>query len=218
MRYADRADAGRALARVLEPYRAGPPARVLGLARGGVAVAAPIARALARPLDVLVVRKLGLPWAPEVAFGAIGPYGVDVRSPEAADRLTPAEAEEVASRARAEVDRRIQRYRGDRPPLSLVGEIALLVDDGLATGATAHAAVMLARELKAEQVVVAVPVGSPQAVATLRTTADAVVCPESPQWFDAVSRYYRSFDQVTDDEVMELLATAWSESPPDPGA
>jgi predicted phosphoribosyltransferase len=210
MRYADRADAGRTLARLLDAYRDGPPVRVLGLARGGIAVAAPIASALGRPLDVLVVRKLGLPWAPEVAFGAIGPYGVDVRSPEVADRLPPAEAEAVASRARSEVDRRIRLYRGDRPALLLDGETALLVDDGLATGATAHAAVALAREMHAARVVVAVPVGAPQAVASLRLTADTVVCPAAPDWFDAVSRYYRAFDQVTDDEVVDLLADAWA--------
>ncbi|HEY7177262.1 MAG TPA: phosphoribosyltransferase, partial [Micromonosporaceae bacterium] len=141
---------------------------------------------------------------------AIGPYGVDVRAADAADRLSPAEAEGVAARARAEVDRRVRLYRGERPPLTLTGEVALIVDDGLATGATAHAAVALAREMAASRVVVAVPVGSPQAVAGLERAADEVVCPEAPAWFDSVSRYYREFDQVTDDEVVSLLAAAWA--------
>jgi predicted phosphoribosyltransferase len=182
--------------------------RVLGIARGGVAVAAPIARELGRPLDVLVVRKLGLPWAPEVAFGAIGPYGVDIRAIEAETHLTRAEADAIASNARVEVDRQVTAYRHGRPPLDLTGETAVLVDDGLATGATAQAAVALARELRAARVVVAVPVGAERAVADLRLVADDVVCPIVPAFFDAVSRYYDTFGQVHDDEVVALLAAA----------
>jgi putative phosphoribosyl transferase len=209
VRYVDRVDAGRTLARHLEAYRSGAPARVLGLARGGVAVAAPVADALGRPLDVLVIRKLGLPWAPEVAFGAIGPYGVDVRAAALEERLTPAEADAVASEARSQVEHRTVRYRGERPPLDLTGEIALLIDDGLATGASARAAVAVARGLGAAYVVVAVPVGAPSAVDQLRRVADDVVCPAMPRDFQAVSRFYREFPQVSDDEVADLLATAW---------
>ena len=157
VRYIDRADAGVAVARLLTAYRTGPPVRVLGIARGGVAVAAPIARELHRPLDVLVIRKLGLPWAPEVAFGAIGPYGVDIRAVEAEAHLSVAEADGIATRARVEVDRQVEAYRHGRSPLDLTGEIAILVDDGLATGATAQAAVALARELRAARAVVAYP-------------------------------------------------------------
>jgi predicted phosphoribosyltransferase len=208
VRYTDRADAGRTLARLLVAYREGPPARVLGVARGGVAVAAPIAHDLGRPLDVLVVRKLGLPWAPEVAFGAVGPYGVDVRARDAGERLAPDDADAVAARARVEVDRQVERYRGGQPPLDLAGEIALLVDDGLATGATAQAGVALARELGAAHVVVAVPVGASEAVAGLRLVADGVVCPLVPRYFDAVSHYYDEFEQVSDEEVVALLAGA----------
>jgi predicted phosphoribosyltransferase len=208
VRYVDRADAGLALARLLTAYRAGPPVRVLGIARGGVAVAAPIAQELRRPLDVLVVRKLGLPWAPEVAFGAIGPYGVDIRAIEAEARLTPAEADGIASNARLELDRQVEIYRHGRPPLDLTGEIAILVDDGLATGATSQAAVALARELRAARVVVAIPVGATRAVADLRLVADEVVCPIVPRLFDAVSRYYDRFGQVDDDEVITLLTAA----------
>ncbi len=208
MRYIDRADAGLAVARLLTGYRTGPPVRVLGIARGGVAVAAPIARELHRPLDVLVIRKLGLPWAPEVAFGAIGPYGVDIRAVEAEAHLSVAEADGVASSARLEVDRQVEAYRHGRPPLDLTGEVAILVDDGLATGATAQAAVALARELRAARAVVAVPVGAQRAVSDLRLVADEVVCPIVPRLFDAVSRYYDRFGQVDDDEVITLLAAA----------
>lgn len=198
-----------AVARLLTAYRAGPPVQVLGIARGGVAVAAPIARELRRPLDVLVIRKLGLPWSPEVAFGAIGPYGVDIRAVEAEAHLSADEADGIASRARLEVDRQVEAYRHGRPPLDLTGEVAILVDDGLATGATAQAAVALARELRAARAVVAVPVGAPRAVSDLRLVADEVVCPIVPRLFDAVSRYYDRFGQVDDDEVITLLATAW---------
>jgi putative phosphoribosyl transferase len=183
--------------------------RVLGIARGGIAVAAPIAQALGRPLDVLVVRKLGLPWAPEVAFGAIGPYGVDVRAVEAREYLTPVEADAIVASARVEVDRQVDAYRHGRPPLDLTGEIAVLVDDGLATGATAQAAVALANEMHAARVVIAVPVGAERAVAQLELVADDVVCPIVPRIFDAVSRYYDTFGQVDDDEVIALLDAAW---------
>jgi predicted phosphoribosyltransferase len=208
VRYLDRADAGLALARLLTAYRTGPPVRVLGIARGGVKVAAPIAQELRRPLDVLVIRKLGLPWAPEVAFGAIGPYGVDIRAVEAESHLAPDEADAIAASARIEVDRQVSAYRHGRPPLDLTGETAILVDDGLATGATAQAAVALARELRAARVVIAVPVGAARAITDLRLVADDVVCPIVPRLFDAVSRYYERFGQVDDDEVMALLVAA----------
>jgi predicted phosphoribosyltransferase len=149
-----------------------------------------------------------LPWAPEVAFGAIGPYGVDIRAVEAEAHLTPDEADAVASSARVEVDRQVEAYRHGRPPLDLTDEIAILVDDGLATGATAQAAVALARELRAARVVVAVPVGAARAFSDLRLVADDVVCPIVPRLFDAVSRYYDRFGQVDDDEVITLLAAA----------
>ncbi len=155
-----------------------------------------------------MIRKLGLPWAPEVAFGAIGPYGVDIRAVEAEAHLAPDEADAIAASARIEVDRQVSAYRHGRPPLDLTDEIAILVDDGLATGATAQAAVALARELRAARVVIAVPVGAARAVTDLRLVADDVVCPIVPRLFDAVSRYYERFGQVDDDEVMALLAAA----------
>ena len=158
------------------------------------------------PLDVLVIRKLGLPWAPEVAFGAIGPYGVDIRAVEAEAHLSADEVDGVASTSARGGRSAGRGVPAGRPPLDLTGEIAILVDDGLATGATAQAAVASARELRAARVVVAVPVGAPDAVATCRLVADEVVCPIVPRLFDAVSRYYDRFGQVSDDEVIALLA------------
>ncbi len=181
---------------------------VLGLVRGGVPVAARVARALHAPLDVLVVRKLGVPWSPEVAFGAVGPGGVSVHNPEVESYLSPAD---VASVTRSEADelvRREARYRGGRPALSLTGRVAIIVDDGLATGATARAAVAVARQMGAASVVVAVPVGAADSLAVLRAEADDVVCPMVPPMFGAVSRFYRSFPQTTDEEVVHLLEHA----------
>lgn len=179
---------------------------VLGLVRGGVPVAAAIADALRLPLDALVVRKLGVPWAPEVAFGALGPADVKVLNKQVSSRLTPAEIEMVLQQESAELVRREQIFRSGQPPLDLTGYDALVIDDGLATGATARAAVEVARRLGAARVVLAVPVGSAQAIQHLREVADEVVCPWVPRDFDAVSRFYKSFSQVGDDEVVALLS------------
>ena len=184
----------------------GRPAIVLGLVRGGVPVAAAIAAALRLPLDALVVRKLGVPWAPEVAFGALGPADVKVLNKQVSSRLTPAEIEMVIRQESAELARREQIFRAGQPPLELTGYDVLVIDDGLATGATARAAVEVARRLGAARVVLAVPVGSAQAVRHLREVADEVVCPWVPPNFDAVSRFYKSFPQVSDDEVIALLS------------
>ena len=205
MSYADRRAAGTALAGALDEFSRRPDVIVLGLVRGGVPVATEVARLLAAPLDVLVVRKLGVPWAPEVAFGALGPGDVVVHNDEIAARLPADAMAEVTRRESAELIRREHRYRAGRPPLTLHGLVALLVDDGLATGATARAAVEVARQLGAAQVIVAVPVGSPIAVNELRKVADDVVCPLQPPDFEAVSRWYNHFGQVSDDEVTALL-------------
>ncbi|HLU44877.1 MAG TPA: phosphoribosyltransferase family protein [Natronosporangium sp.] len=204
--YRDRTAAGEVLAEHLTPYAGRPDVTVLGLVRGGVPVAAVVAERLDAPLDVLVVRKLGVPSAPELAFGAIGPGGVMVRNEAIADLLTPAEIEAVRQSAEAELTQREQRYRPNRPALSLVGRVAIVVDDGLATGATARAAVEVARHLGASRVVMAAPVGAPEALARLREVADEVVCPLAPPDFGAVSRYYQRFTQVDDDEVVALLS------------
>jgi putative phosphoribosyl transferase len=203
--YHDRAHAGRVLAAALDSYRDRSDVIVLGLVRGGVPVAARVAAALGAPLDVLVVRKLGVPWAPEVAFGALGPGGVRVLNPEVADLLHPADIATVTRTEEQELVRRERRYRSGRPPLDLTGRTAIVVDDGLATGATARAAVEVAHHLGADRVVLAAPVASMEAAAWLKETADEVVCPLVPDSFGAVSRFYRRFGQVSDDEVVEIL-------------
>ncbi|HTF10228.1 MAG TPA: phosphoribosyltransferase, partial [Asanoa sp.] len=157
--FRDRVAAGAALAEGLAGYAKRPDVVVLGLVRGGVPVAATVAARLAVALDVLVIRKLGVPWAPEVAFGALGPGGVAVRNDDVAARLDQPDVDRVLAREEAELARREAQYRAGRPPLTLRGRVAVLVDDGLATGATARAAVAVARELDAARVVLAVPVG-----------------------------------------------------------
>jgi predicted phosphoribosyltransferase len=206
--YADRSEAGAVLAERLPHYAGRVDVVVLGLVRGGVPVAARVAQALHAPLDVLVVRKLGVPWAPEVAFGALGPGGVIVHNLAVEARLSTAEVATVTAREASELSRRERIYRGERPPVQLAGRTAIIVDDGLATGATARAAVAVARRLGATTVVVAVPVGSPEAVALLAREADEVICPLAPPDFGAVSRFYRTFGQVGDTEVVALLHAA----------
>jgi predicted phosphoribosyltransferase len=205
MTYRDRRSAGAALAEHLTGYADRPDVVVLGLVRGGLPVAAEVARRLRVPLDAMVVRKLGVPWAPEVAFGAVGPHGVHVLNPDIAARLPEEAVTDVVTSESAELARRERRYRADRPPLALTDRVVVLVDDGLATGASARAAVAVARALGARRVVVAVPVGSAQAAAQLAAEADEVVCPWLPLDFGAVSRFYDDFGQVHDAEVVALL-------------
>jgi predicted phosphoribosyltransferase len=204
--FRDRAAGGTVLAGALAKYAGRPDVVVVGLVRGGVPVAAVIARHLEVALDALVVRKLGVPWAPEIAFGALGVEDVCVLNEDLAVQLRTDEIIDVLRREIAELDRCEQRYRLGRPPLALDGRIAILVDDGLATGASARAAVAVARRLGARWVVVAVPVGSPLAVEQLLRVADEVICPVQPPDFDAVSRWYDEFDQLSDAEVVSLLA------------
>lgn len=204
--YRDRETAGEALADRLTDYAGRPEVLVLGLVRGGVPVAARVARSLRVPLDVLVVRKLGVPWSPEVGFGALGPGGVRVLNQDVAGRLESADVDRVTSEEGAELARREARYRAGRPPLNLAGHTAILVDDGLATGATAAVAVEVAHRMGADRTVLAAPVGSTEAVAWLRRIADEVVCPLVPPDFGAVSRFYEDFPQTSDDEVTALLA------------
>ncbi|MET8834123.1 phosphoribosyltransferase family protein [Micromonospora sp. NPDC004540] len=207
--YRDRDEAGRMLADRLGDLAGQPDVIVLGLVRGGVPVARVIAERLGAPLDVLVVRKLGMPLAPEVAYGALGPGGVQVLNDMVASRVGEDERAEVRRREQAELDRRERLYRGGRPQLDLTGRTAVIVDDGLATGATARAAVQVARHLGAARVVVAVPVGSDQAYEMLAAEADQVICPQVPPDFAAVGAYYDDFHEVSDDEVTQALtATA----------
>lgn len=207
--YRDRNEAGQVLADRLTALIGAPDVIVLGLVRGGVPVARVIAERLGAPLDVLVVRKLGIPWAPEVAFGALGPAGVRVLNDAVARQLGTDDIAEVERREQAELERREKLYRAGRPPLDLTGRTAVIVDDGLATGATARAAVQVARQLGARRVVVAVPVGSQEAYEMLASEADQVICAQRPPAFTAVGAYYDDFHEVSDDEVTEALtATA----------
>lgn len=187
---------------------------VLALPRGGVPVAFEVARALRLPLDVLVVRKLGLPAQPEYAFGALAGDGL----PEIDDHvvrmldLRPSEIDAVVRAERAEMARRTQAYRGDRPLLEMRGRAVLVIDDGLATGATMRAAVRGLRRQGAGAVIAAVPVGSPEACEALQREADDVVCVRCPTVFRSVGAWYGDFSQTTDDEVCALLAQARGDS------
>lgn len=207
MRFADRGDAGRRLAALLESERAEGPV-VLGLPRGGVAVALPVARALEAPLDVIVVRKLGVPWLPEFAMGALGEGGARVLDEETVEsvHVTAAQLEEVERRESEELERRAQRYRASHPRIPLEGRSAIVVDDGIATGATARAACAVAARQGAARVVLAVPVLPPDLIGPLGEVADRVVWVEAPVHLDAVGAWYRDFDQLTDEDVVRLLS------------
>jgi uncharacterized protein (TIGR00369 family) len=209
MRFRDRSDAGHRLARRLEFLR-GADVVVLGLPRGGVPVAAEVARALGAPLDVIVVRKLGVPAQPELGLGAIGESGARVINSEVVRYAEVSEAEiaQVELKERAELQRRAQRFRGDVPHESLAGRTAVIVDDGIATGSTARAACQVARALGAAQVVLAVPVAPPSADRVMRGDADEVVCLEMPERFLAIGEWYEDFAQTSDEEVVGLLRAA----------
>jgi putative phosphoribosyl transferase len=210
--FEDRVDAGRALAKSLAAYRGSKGAIVLALPRGGVPVAYEVAHALDLPLDVLVVRKLGLPWQPELAMGAIASGGAIVMNEDVLGYLRGREdvLEQVQRSERAELARRELSYRGSKPPLEMTGRTGILVDDGLATGATMEAAVRALRALGAERVVVAVPVASPEARDRIAGVADEVVCLAAPALFSAVGQWYRDFGQTSDEEVRDLLARSAS--------
>ncbi|WP_007026899.1 phosphoribosyltransferase family protein, partial [Saccharomonospora iraqiensis] len=206
MSFTDRAEAGRRLAAELDRYR-GEDVVVLGLPRGGGPVAHEVARSLGAALDVVVVRKLGVPFQPEFAMGAVGEGGarvLDADTVRLAD-VTPAELEGVEARERAEVERRARRFRQNRPRVSLYGRVVLIVDDGVATGSTARAACQVVAAHGARKVVFAVPVGAPGAVDALRAEADEVVCLQRPAFFTAVGQWYDDFRQIGDEEVVALL-------------
>ena len=208
VRFADRQAAGRALARALGSYANREDVVVLALPRGGVPVAFEVARAIDAPLDVFVVRKLGAPGHPELAMGAIASGGVRVLN----DRVvawyhpSPEELQRITEVEMRELERREQAYRGDRERIPIEGKVAILVDDGLATGASMRAAVQAARRLTPSRVVVAVPVGAPDSCAAIADVADEVVCVLQPESFDAVGLWYDDFLQTTDEEVRTLLA------------
>lgn len=205
--FADRVEAGRLLGAALRE-RGITAGTVLGLPRGGVVVAREVADVLALPLDVVVVRKLGAPANPEYAIGAVGPDGIRVLDEDAVRilRVSPAALRAVEDAERAELARRTARYRGSRTPLDLAGRTAILVDDGVATGATATAAAYAVRKLGAERVVLAVPVAPSDLRPALLEAVDVVVALARPDDFGSVSRSYRRFDQTTDAEIDDALA------------
>jgi len=207
MMFQDRHDAGRQLALKLGHYENDTDAMVLALPRGGVPVGYEVAKALQLPLDVFVVRKLGVPGYEELAMGAIGSGGVRVLNEEIVCEMRVS-AEAIASATLAEsreLKRREQTYRGNRPPLVVRGKTVILVDDGLATGSTMRAAVLSLRRLAPGAVIVAVPVGAMETCNALRTDADEVVCAFIPRELRAVGMWYVNFDQTTDEEVQYLL-------------
>jgi predicted phosphoribosyltransferase len=209
-RFTDRREAGALLAGRLEAYADRDDAVVLALPRGGVPVAFEVARALHAPLDVFVVRKLGVPGHEELAMGAVASGGVRVLNDEvmAWYRPTEEEVEAVTRAERAELERRERAYREGRPPVPIKGRVAILVDDGLATGSTMRAAVLAAQRLEPSRVVVAVPVGAADTCRLLADAADEVVCAWTPEPFSAVGRWYDDFSQTTDEEVRQILAEA----------
>jgi len=209
MSFLDRSDAGRRLANRMLHLR-GEDVVVLALPRGGVPVAAEVARALGAPLDVIVVRKLGVPVQPELGMGAIGEGDVRIINPEvvAITHVTDAEIAAVERRERVELDRRARRFRGDRPRTPLAGRTAIIIDDGIATGSTARAACQVARAQGAARVVLAVPVAPPSACTALTADADEVICLETPGHFLAIGEWYQDFSQTSDREVVSLLQRA----------
>jgi len=204
--YRDRSQAGRALAAQLSDLRDAPGLLVLGLPRGGVPVAHEVANALSAPLDVFIVRKLGYPGHPEFAMGAIASGGVRVMKVLPGMRPSDQAIEEVVADEMEELRRREVLYRGRRPAPALRGRSVVVVDDGLATGATMEAAVQALRRHEPRLICVAVPVGARDSCETLATLADKVVCPAQPEPFRAVSLWYRDFPQTSDEEVRQLLA------------
>ncbi|HEY3997317.1 MAG TPA: phosphoribosyltransferase family protein [Candidatus Xenobia bacterium] len=213
--YEDRREAGRLLAQRLAEWRGRSDVVVLGLPRGGMPVAYEVARGLRAPLDVFVVRKLGVPGQEELAMGAIATGHVRSLNHAVIQSIgiTERVVEQVAAREQAELDRRERYYRDHRPPLSLRDRVVILVDDGLATGASMRAALEAVRTQSPRQVIVAVPVGSPETCHAFRRLADELICLEAPDWFDAVGRWYADFSPPTDEEVRALLDTAKHEQP-----
>lgn len=206
--YRDRREAGRVLAQALQHDRGRDGLLVLALPRGGVAVGFEVAHALEAPLDVLIVRKLGYPGHEEYAMGAIASGGVRVMNSSPGMSVSPDDVARVVAREEAELARREQMYRGDRPRMDVRGRTVIVVDDGLATGSTMRAAVMALRQQGPGRLVIAVPVGAPETCRSLRCQADDLVCPAMPEPFRAVGLWYRDFPQATDEEVHELLDEA----------
>ncbi|MEU3561094.1 phosphoribosyltransferase family protein [Kitasatospora sp. NPDC006786] len=215
-RFADRTEAGRRLAARLG-HLAGPDTVIVALPRGGVPVAAEVAAVLGAPLDICVIRKLGVPYQPELGMGAIGEGGVRVLNDQVIrfSAVTDEQLAEVERRERAELARRARRYRGDRPPADLRGRTVVVVDDGIATGSTARAACRIVRERGAARVVLAVPVAPADWAERLDEVADELVCVDTPSPFYAIGEFYADFTQTGDEEVLRLLTEAGGDPPAD---
>src|SRR5947199_1054897 len=208
--FPNRAEAGRLLAKKLVKYAGRDDVIVLGLPRGGVPVAFEVAQRLGAPLDVFIVRKLGVPGFEELAVGAIASGGVRVLNDDVMRSLRNADQliESVTERETVELDRREQTYRNGRAAPELRDRVVILVDDGLATGATMRAAVKALRQRGVAKIVVAVPVGPPDTCRELEQEADETICLSTPQYFQAVGKYYEDFSQTSDEDVRELLSQA----------
>lgn len=209
MRFRDREEAGRLLAERLREF-AGEAPVVLALPRGGVAVGYEVARAMGAPLDVMIVRKLGVPWHPELGMGALAEGGALYLNQEVLDSadLSPEEVRQVIVEETRELERRVQRYRGGRPLVDLTGRTVILVDDGLATGGTARAAVRALRGFGARSIILAVPVAAAETAESIREEVDTLVCVQEPTNLWAIGTWYEDFHQMTDEEVMVLLDQA----------
>ncbi|MDB5935624.1 MAG: Phosphoribosyltransferase [Massilia sp.] len=212
-RFDDRAHAGKLLAQRLSAYANRPDVLVLALPRGGVPVGFAVAHALGVELDVMLVRKLGMPGQEEYAMGAVGAGGVRVVQAGLVESglVTLDQIEEASTRELGEIARRDRLYRAGRPAPDLAGRCVILVDDGIATGATLRAAVEVVRQSRVARLVIAAPVGAPDSVDALAPEVDEMVCLATPFQFRAVSQWYRHFDQTSDAEVQDLLALAWRE-------
>jgi putative phosphoribosyl transferase len=210
MLFKDRYDAGRILAGQLEKYKDRRDVIVLALPRGGVPVACEVSRALNAPLDIFLVRKLGVPGQEELGMGAIATGGVRVLNDELIRqlRIPPNVIDAITESEQQEIERRAHLYRGEKPAADVRGRTVIVVDDGLATGSTMLAALSALRQLQPERLVVAVPVAPPETCESVRAYADEVVCSQTPDPFRSVGSWYRGFDQTTDEEVRDLLKRA----------
>jgi putative phosphoribosyl transferase len=218
--YRDRTDAGRNLAALLKDFSRLPNVLVLALPRGGVPVAYEVATALDAELDLMIVRKLGFPGQEELAMGAIASGGARVLNLDVVEPSGISEGiiDEITDRELKELHHREKTYRGDRPLPKIIGRTVILVDDGLATGSTMRAALAAVRQQKPAKVVVAVPVAPVRTVQVLQAEADEVVCAAVPESFFGIGQFYEDFNQISDDQVRNILSRAWSETRQPPGS
>jgi putative phosphoribosyl transferase len=210
MLFEDRTDAGRKLAEQLTPYVTQPDMIVLGIPRGGVVVAAEVAVRLDAPLDVFLLRKLGVPGCEELAFGAIASGGTRVLDLETIEAvgLSETDIEQVTNDERRELERRESAYRTNQPPLDVQGKTVILVDDGIATGSSMRAGIQALQQLQPRRIVVAVPVAPQRTCALLKSEVDELVCVQTPPFFHAIGQFYEDFEQVSDEEVLAALERA----------